>query len=321
MQNPFSTLPASEHSMASRSGGRVQGLSLSGSVDFKRERAITPMRRARMASRSGAMGAMSTTSTTSTTSTMGMMDPMSVSWRSRKSPIISGGGNLPPPQGHAVVPRLNPLSSCRSRPKAAEPKLSSEGLSFKGKKEKVANASTGSGEMAEEEDIDYSDEDMGFGLFDGGSLPDVSYSSCPVVPFGESRTPSESKDGSDSVTVDKGTLLENIIAEQSFEGSWASISISLRKMMGINSNDYRKAVDTLVTSEDSLHREKTEAALSTAIVVVYLNEKLADEEGTWELIVEKAKWWLEANMDQRMRGAAWATATEIVTQRGTSSCL
>ncbi|KAF2440485.1 hypothetical protein P171DRAFT_524522 [Karstenula rhodostoma CBS 690.94] len=185
-------------------------------------------------------------------------------------------------------------------------------------------------DVSEEEKEDSSDTDRGFALFDGGTPPGSAQGNSGAGRFlksaassdsGDSPTmrflkanvsSSEGKEETDSAFADKGRLLENIIAQQSFEGSWASVSVSLRKKMGINSDHYNKAIDDLVKSESSLDRGKAEAALSTAIVVVYLKEKLADEEETWELIVEKAKSWLEDNLDEGIREALWATATAIV---------
>ncbi|KAL1611872.1 hypothetical protein SLS60_000093 [Paraconiothyrium brasiliense] len=239
-----------------------------------------------------------------------------------------------------------------------------------GKKRKT-DISTGDVAGAEElqleemEDIDYSDEDLGYALFDGSSVEStealkkqredsssgmarvdllhtedpsarrLSYDSAMADSeednaVGASRflkaddTSSENDDainedasGDDeddeaAVSADEGTFLESIITQQLFDGSWKCIKPSLQKEMGIESGDYRKQIDGLVLSEYSLDRGKAEVALSTALIVLYLESKLADEEETWELIVEKAKTWLGNNVDGGMMEAAFATATELL---------
>ncbi|OAG10661.1 uncharacterized protein CC84DRAFT_1161552 [Paraphaeosphaeria sporulosa] len=270
------------------------------------KRVMSPERRARKAERSRIMAA-------------AMSAPIGL----REPPSISAAHTMPPSQRARVV---KDLFGSTTQPEAVESKLpSGSNKSYKG------------AEAEEEEEEDDQDEDMGFDLFDGGTPPPSVGGGSGGARFLKSTASSDSgnhtanrfiggnvsssktKDNDSSFgnedeidIVDKGTLLETIVAEQSFEGSWASISMSLRKKMGINSGVYSKGVDNLVTSEYSLDRGLAEAALSTAIVVVYLREKLADEEETWELIVEKAESWLMDRLDEGTWKAAWATATGIV---------
>jgi hypothetical protein len=164
-------------------------------------------------------------------------------------------------------------------------------------------------EEAEEED---SDEEMGFALFDGPTPPANNLARLSGGPgrFLKSTADSDSED--ETPAAENGNLLESIIAQQSFEGSWTSVSSLLEKKMGFNLDDYRKAIDDLVLGQHSLDRDKAEVALGTAIVVVYLVEKLSEEEDTWELVVEKAKSWLEDDLDEEILEAVWAAATGLV---------
>ncbi|KAJ4293261.1 hypothetical protein N0V90_008543 [Kalmusia sp. IMI 367209] len=112
---------------------------------------------------------------------------------------------------------------------------------------------------------------------------------------------------------DKGALLESIIAHQTFEGSWSFDDV-LHEKMGIKPNVTRKAVDSLlVSSKQTLDRKQSELVLSTAIVVRFLENKMAENEETWELIVEKAKEWLEGSVEEEVLKAVWKAADNIVT--------
>jgi hypothetical protein len=199
----------------------------------------------------------------------------------------------------------------------------SEGLSNKLQKKRQSNVSTGSSaspssipvaeeSQEEEEEEDDSDEEMGFALFDGPTPPanNSAQSSGGPGRFLKSTADSDSED--ETAAAENDNLLESIIAQQSFEGSWVSVSSLLKKKMGINFDDYRKAIDDLVLGQHSLDRGKAEVALGTAIVVVYLKEKLSEEEDTWELVVEKAKSWLEDDLDEEILEAVWAAATGLV---------
>jgi hypothetical protein len=72
-----------------------------------------------------------------------------------------------------------------------------------------------------------------------------------------------------------------IIALQTFEGSWPGDNEEVTKIMGI-------ARDVVV---GKLGVEK--GVWITALVVKWLEIKCAEEEGTWELVVEKARGWLQ----------------------------
>ncbi|KAL5414433.1 hypothetical protein PMIN04_009019 [Paraphaeosphaeria minitans] len=125
-------------------------------------------------------------------------------------------------------------------------------------------------EVEEEEQCDDSDKDMDFGLFDSGTPPASdacygrgalclnnpasadSWNNAPSRFFKRNDSSSGGETGADSASLDKGMLLEGFIAEQSFEGSWTPISMSLRKKIGIDLDVYSKAVNNLVKSEYSL---------------------------------------------------------------------
>lgn len=52
--------------------------------------------------------------------------------------------------------------------------------------------------------------------------------------------------------------------------------------------------------------------LATATVVLFLEKKMQDEEETWELIVEKARAWLENEVAEDVLAQVWQLAKDIV---------
>lgn len=202
----------------------------------------------------------------------------------------------------------------------------------------------------EEEDIDYSDEDMGYGLFDSPTYEPAPVSNAPVAASFSATSPSyasasasyapasvafvaeedleqyqkemqcaaamplddpdwEEEESISRATLSEGEVLESIITQQSFEGSWDSINASLKKAMGVNWEEAGKAISSLA---GTLDRVKADAALNTAIVVLYLEKKFSHEEETWELIVEKARTWLEENVEEAALETVWSHAKRIV---------
>lgn len=71
-----------------------------------------------------------------------------------------------------------------------------------------------------------------------------------------------------------------LITLQDFEGSWSADNIKeIERIVGFEIGDGRKGGDQTLTI--------------TLVVVKYLEEKCPDEEGTWGLVVEKARMWLQ----------------------------
>ena len=86
-------------------------------------------------------------------------------------------------------------------------------------------------------------------------------------------------------------LLHHLIALQTFQGSWdldVSLISALKSGASINLDE------ALVSREISSGVDKTH--LATAIIIVVLETKLAAFRGSWELVIEKARAWLEGEM-------------------------
>lgn len=86
--------------------------------------------------------------------------------------------------------------------------------------------------------------------------------------------------------------LQKIIALQSFEGSWR-IDDKLLKVVGVlpstgSTTETMKALGCVGVLSEDIYK-----VAGTVLVVAFLRLKLADEEDSWELIVEKAEDWLK----------------------------
>lgn len=82
--------------------------------------------------------------------------------------------------------------------------------------------------------------------------------------------------------------------------------------MGIDVAEAREVAQRLV--EDGVAKDATmaEQCVATAAVVSFLEKKMADEEETWELVVEKARTWLEDTVDAAYLGRVLVAGASIV---------
>ena len=80
-------------------------------------------------------------------------------------------------------------------------------------------------------------------------------------------------------------LLHHLISLQTFAGSWVYNS-SLLKSLRLD--------ETVVKS--SIYTGVNETAFATALVITVFEERLGEFKGSWELVVEKAKAFLESEV-------------------------
>jgi hypothetical protein len=183
-------------------------------------------------------------------------------------------------------------------------------------------------EEEEEEEAEESDEDMGYGLFDGPTPGFPSAASKKIatpktqsgakhISFDESGT-SAIKVPDRFITMNKslivaplGSLLHRLIARQSFEGSWTGVNNLLCDELGISGAASRSAVNKLVDNL-KLARSQAEQLVSTATVVLFLEKKMEDDEETWELVVEKARAWLDEAVSGQVLAEVWKLAEGII---------
>ncbi|OAA34161.1 von Willebrand domain containing protein [Beauveria brongniartii RCEF 3172] len=85
---------------------------------------------------------------------------------------------------------------------------------------------------------------------------------------------------------DAKTPLEAIIALQTFGGSW-TWSTALEELLGVTREVAGKQLEVAA-----------EEVAATVCAVAYLEEKLADEQEVWELVVDKAREWLSMTLGE-----------------------
>lgn len=90
-----------------------------------------------------------------------------------------------------------------------------------------------------------------------------------------------------------------LIAHQSFVGTFP-YSSALRSWLGISNVDFAKAVRTLFGDDEGAVEEKRDL-LATALGIVFLEKKVGECKDEWELVVEKARAWLESAVQEKGR--------------------
>ncbi|KAL1801338.1 hypothetical protein ACET3X_001680 [Alternaria dauci] len=146
-------------------------------------------------------------------------------------------------------------------------------------------------------DMEVEEEDLDLDLVNGPESPlEPGYS--PV-------SPSSPHSKRQKIEQESGTLLQRLIARQSFEGSWAAIDKLPCDEMKLDYDAASKAIAKLTEAN-------AEQVLATATVVLFLEKKMQDEEETWELIVEKARAWLENEVAKDVLAQVWQLAKDIV---------
>ncbi|KAI4656868.1 uncharacterized protein J4E78_006759 [Alternaria triticimaculans] len=170
-----------------------------------------------------------------------------------------------------------------------------------------------------------SDEDMGFGCFEKASAASMAHPGQPSAlrtlspeqvlqstgRSGSKRSsrsamgPSFSPPQRQKVQEETGTLLQRLIARQSFEGSWEAID-------KLPFDEMKLDRDAASLANAQLNEPNSEQLLATAIVVLFLEKKMQGEEDTWELVVEKARAWLGSKVTEEVLARVWQLAEGVV---------
>ncbi|KAF2731039.1 hypothetical protein EJ04DRAFT_584404 [Polyplosphaeria fusca] len=205
------------------------------------------------------------------------------------------------------VPPLLSLTNPNSHPPTALPSASTAAVA------ETAHVS----EEAECEEDD--DEDMGYGLFDGNSddeHPASSDSGRGAIKFlraveNDDDDDDEAKEEKEEETLKPADLLPWLIRLQAFNGTWPAGKIPYSTMK-ISPESAKAVLRRLERKRGEAERDVVPTVLATAIVVVFLEQRMAGEEEVWELVVEKARGWLEESVDVGLVGEVWACAVEVV---------
>ncbi|KAF5710833.1 hypothetical protein FMUND_9329 [Fusarium mundagurra] len=143
--------------------------------------------------------------------------------------------------------------------------------------------------LEDELEAEESSEDMGFGLFDGGSSAPAPKATSA---FFSTPSPSIAVAAKKKTTSDMEPL-QALTTLQTFAGSW-SWSSDLERVLGVTSDQVSKLALPASVKD---HSEK-EDVLATACAVLFFKKKLQEEMDTWEMLVEKAEGWLEDNIGE-----------------------
>ncbi|KAF4417383.1 Vault poly [Fusarium acutatum] len=143
--------------------------------------------------------------------------------------------------------------------------------------------------LEEELEAEESDEDMGFGLFDGGPSAPAPAPSSGFFAMSASSFATTPK----RKTISDMEPLQALTTLQTFAGSW-SWSSDLERVLGVTVDQVSKL--TLPASVKD-HSEKDDI-VATACAVLFFKNKLQEEMDTWEMLVEKAEGWLEDNIGE-----------------------
>jgi Vault protein inter-alpha-trypsin domain/von Willebrand factor type A domain len=143
------------------------------------------------------------------------------------------------------------------------------------------------------------------GRGDRARLASVSYSlSMDHTTDGMQKETEDEEDEEGGIAekkVSSEDVLDRLVDMQSFVGSWAW-SDALFKLIGVNS--------TAQALQDELTKGIQKDVLTTALVIAFLEAKMADEKDTWELIVDKARSWVKTQTTEA--DSLFATAKKIV---------
>lgn len=135
----------------------------------------------------------------------------------------------------------------------------------------------------QESDSESSDDEMGYGLFDGPSLPVSAPAAAPPA------EPTEDP-------------MDKLASLQSFSGSWTWSEV-LEKTIGVGEDAAGRAAQA--AGLDGAKKD----VLATVCAVMYLAKKEADEEEAWEMFVEKAREWLAEQVGED-EVEKWTSAVE-----------
>ncbi|KAK0730214.1 von Willebrand factor type A domain-containing protein [Lasiosphaeris hirsuta] len=132
-------------------------------------------------------------------------------------------------------------------------------------------------------------QDQGFALFDDG----------PAVSTSHKRT---KKEGGDVSTgpMSPSDVLEALVKLQTFTGSWTWTK-GLLKALGLDEKTLLKKANAL-EGESAAFAPKTDL-FATALVLAYLTARLAGIEDEWEMLADKARDWITAELSRSGWGA------------------
>ena len=102
------------------------------------------------------------------------------------------------------------------------------------------------------------------------------------------------------------SMVHQLVSLQEFDGYWASGSGLHNRLAHFMNCDVNQI------AADHLHSDLNSNMWMTALVVVFMEDKLASEKSVWEMIVEKARRWLEQQSDAAKSEEVLERARKVV---------
>ncbi|PSN70501.1 hypothetical protein BS50DRAFT_571725 [Corynespora cassiicola Philippines] len=152
---------------------------------------------------------------------------------------------------------------------------------------------------------------------DASSPQAVSLMSCSLEEGVASTLAASVTDKSLEPTINdqnKDDILKHLIQMQSFNGTWISDDLPY-KAMGITEDQLQIASEQTTVWNSSAERQSIITALYTSIAVAYIEMELPEYKETWELVVQKAKEWLQETIAEDIMQAVMHQAANLVAGR------
>ena len=112
----------------------------------------------------------------------------------------------------------------------------------------------------------------------------------------------------------KDDILKHLIQSQYFNGTWVPDDLPY-KAMGITEDQLQIASEQTTVWNSSAERQSIITALYTSIAVAYIEMELPEYKETWELVVQKAKEWLQETIAEDIMQAVMHQAANLVAGR------
>ncbi|KAI9831905.1 MAG: hypothetical protein M1819_004627 [Sarea resinae] len=110
------------------------------------------------------------------------------------------------------------------------------------------------------------------------------------------------------------TPFEILVSLQTFSGSW-DLAPALLDTLQLSADTVAQSVSRVLSSPSQVitldtNHETTKSVFATLLAIVFLELRVADEKEAWELMVEKARTWLDDTVSDGNSGKGWLQGLE-----------
>jgi hypothetical protein len=115
-------------------------------------------------------------------------------------------------------------------------------------------------------------------------------------------------------------IVQHLIEKQNWAGlweEWHGLPLFAKKnSIKVEKEEFAEMFQAAVTRMEDKKKRKIQGTVTqvlvTAVVVTFLEQHMTDLEGIWELVVQKARDWLDGNVDEKILEQAWSDAKRLV---------